>query len=670
MVSSGTSDTKSETSNSEDETRGCSLWVHVSDISGHITTTNASPTNTKYRKRILFFLGIFLGCKLPSWLTRLGVINESHYSNSRQALQSLLKSFNATSDIDIDELDLSKRWERLLNGAWSGDYNTLLSPGERAASEGLIKKYPVIIVPGFTSSGLEIWRAEDCLKNYFRQDMWGTMAMAQAVITNTDCWIQHMCLNKDTGMDPDGISIRSVEGMAAADYFVGVYWLWGKIIENLAQIGYTPNDMHVAAYDWRLSPYFLEKRDSYLTRLKSTIETMKSTSDEKVVLMSHSYGSLVLHYFFNWVAASKEAGGGGGGKDWVDQHIATTVNIAGPLLGVPKAMSALLSGELRDTADLRSLVIALDAFVSLEARAGLFRTWSSLVSMSLRGGNAMWGNTTHSHDACLTEISKYCKLKRKENICETREDYSTDEEKQVNDEDIELPTLKNTNCYGSIFNFADGTDRNNLTVEDVWETLLKPRLPEVIVAQEDFSSAAHIADLDSNNKFANPKYWNNVLTSTLPNAPNMKMFCLYGVGEITERSYMYRDRHQGTTDTENIPFRIDNTVNTDGFKNGVNMCDGDGSVPLLSLGFMCAEGWKNKAYPFNPAGISVNVVEYLHSPQGIDPRGGGTSGHHLDIMGHTELMYNLLQIAAGHENEVEERYLSSIRELSSSVSLK
>ncbi len=29
-------------------------------------------------------------------------------------------------------------------------------------------------------------------------------------------------------------------------------------------------------------------------------------------------------------------------------------------------MSALLSGELRDTADLRSLVIALDAFVSLE----------------------------------------------------------------------------------------------------------------------------------------------------------------------------------------------------------------------------------------------------------------------------------------------------------------
>ncbi len=59
------------------------------------------------------------------------------------------------------------------------------------------------------------------------------------------------------------------------------------------QIGYTPNDMHMAAFDWRLSPYFLEKRDSYFTRLKSTIETMKVTSGEKVVLMSHSYGKRV-----------------------------------------------------------------------------------------------------------------------------------------------------------------------------------------------------------------------------------------------------------------------------------------------------------------------------------------------------------------------------------------
>ncbi len=49
--------------------------------------------------------------------------------------------------------------------------------------------------------------------------------------------------------------------------------------------------------------------------------------------------------------------------------------------------------------------------------------------MSLRGGNALWGNTTHSHDACLAEISKYGKLRNKEDICKTLEDYSTDDKK-------------------------------------------------------------------------------------------------------------------------------------------------------------------------------------------------------------------------------------------------
>ncbi len=64
------------------------------------------------------------------------------------------------------------------------------------------------------------------------------------MITNTECWMQHMRMDEvitlsfifilryttqlnskikmqENGMDPEGISIRSVEGMAAADYFVG-----------------------------------------------------------------------------------------------------------------------------------------------------------------------------------------------------------------------------------------------------------------------------------------------------------------------------------------------------------------------------------------------------------------------------------------------------------------
>jgi phospholipid:diacylglycerol acyltransferase len=32
---------------------------------------------------------------------------------------------------------------------------------------------------------------------------------------------------------------RAAVGLEAADYVIGGYWVWGKIIENLAEIGYT-----------------------------------------------------------------------------------------------------------------------------------------------------------------------------------------------------------------------------------------------------------------------------------------------------------------------------------------------------------------------------------------------------------------------------------------------
>ena len=41
--------------------------------------------------------------------------------------------------------------------------------------------------------------------------------------------------------------------------------------------------------------------------------------------------------------------------------------------------------------------------------------------------------------------------------------------------------------------------------------------------------------------------------------------------------------------------------------NGVKMGEGDGTVSLLSLGAMCAEGWKRKRW--NPAGMEVVTVE-------------------------------------------------------------
>lgn len=40
--------------------------------------------------------------------------------------------------------------------------------------------------------------------------------------------------------------------------------------------------------------------------------------------------------------------------------------------------------------------------------------------------------------------------------------------------------------------------------------------------------------------------------------------------------------------------------------------EGDGTVSLLSAGYMCAKGWKMKRY--NPARIPVKIYEMPHQP--------------------------------------------------------
>jgi phospholipid:diacylglycerol acyltransferase len=120
-------------------------------------------------------------------------------------------------------------------------------------------------------------------------------------------------LDKDTGLDPPGVKLRAAQGFDAADFFITGYWIWNKILENLATIGYDPSNAFTAAYDWRMTYMNYEIRDQYFTRLKSHIEVANHVSGKKSVLLSHSMGSQVLYYFFHWVEAE---GYGNGGSDW------------------------------------------------------------------------------------------------------------------------------------------------------------------------------------------------------------------------------------------------------------------------------------------------------------------------------------------------------------------
>ncbi|MEW5299264.1 MAG: hypothetical protein WDW36_002297 [Sanguina aurantia] len=266
-----------------------------------------------------------------------------------------------------------------------GNTDPEVRPGLRMAHLNYTAKHPVVIIPGFVSAGLELWEGKTCAKKYFRQRMWGTLTMIQTFLLDAACWFEHMALDPVTGMDPQGIKIRSALGLEAVDYFIQGYFVWGKMIEALSDVGYDPNTLVSMAYDWRLAIPLLEARDGYFSRLKGAVEVLLHMTGHKAVIVAHSYGENVLRAFLHWVEKLEPG--------WTEKHVHGLVNIAGSVLGAPKVLSSLLSGELKDTAQLGALAgYMTDTFLSRQSRARLFRTWGSLMAMLPSGGPAVWGS--------------------------------------------------------------------------------------------------------------------------------------------------------------------------------------------------------------------------------------------------------------------------------------
>ena len=375
--------------------------------------------------------------------------------------------------------------------------------------------------------------------------------------------------------------------------FITGYWIWNKILENLATIGYDPTNAFTAAYDWRLSCRNLENRDAYFTRLKIHIETALETSGEKACLVSHSMGSQVLFWFFHWVASPDH---GKGGEDWVEKHVDSWINISGSMLGALKGVPAFLSGDMKDTAQLNAFALyGLEKFLARAERCELFRAMPGASSMLPKGGNAVWGNKTWAPD-------------------------------DVSGQKV---------SFGTFINFRESNSTHsphNLTVEESLGYLLKnadPWYQKQVLENYSHGIARTAAEVNENER--DFRKWVNPLESRLPLAPHLKIYCFYGIGKPTERSYFYRE-DQDPQSSVNVTIDSAFTFTTGGdgetvVDHGVILGEGDGTVPLLSLGYMCAKGWKIKRY--NPAGVKVKVYEMPHEPDKWNPRGGPNTGMSL-----------------------------------------
>ncbi|KAG0077225.1 hypothetical protein BGZ90_007505 [Linnemannia elongata] len=607
------------------------LFVNDVDVQDH---KKHVPAGT--RRRVVLLLGIIIGMGLATVLMR-----QSKDAAYMEAFSHYFQDFDLASmvpsgmipDEFIGNVSAMFRPEILTEEEFY--------PGEELREEHVYKpKYPVTMIPGIVSTGLESWSTTNnsCSQKYFRKRMWGTTTMFKAVLLDKDCWITNLRLDPETGVDPEGVRLRAAQGLEAADYFVQGYWVWAPIIKNLAAIGYDNNNMYLASYDWRLSFANLENRDNYFSRLKSNLELSLKMTGEKSVLVAHSMGSNVMFYFFKWVESDK-------------------------------------AGEGRDTAQLGVVsAYVLEQFFSRRERADLFRSWGGLSSMIPKGGNRIWG-TIHgapddgTHDEEETVMN--------EKIAKSEETPGATTKRKHGEQS---PT------FGAMLAFAEGSNMENHGMDESMGLLSKMagNAYNTMLAK-NYTVGASVTQKQMDKTTKDPASWTNPLEATLPYAPKMKIYCLYGVGKSTERSYTYNrvsdlapqifDQRPGNVsdETGRVPnIYIDTTVHDDklGISYGVHQGDGDGTVPLMSTGYMCVDGWSKKLY--NPAGLKVITREFTHqsSLSPVDIRGGKRTADHVDILGNYQVTKDLLAIVAGRDGDgLEEQIYSKIKEYSAKVDL-
>ncbi|KAF9228378.1 LACT-domain-containing protein [Gyrodon lividus] len=618
------------------------------------------------KARFLFPLGIILGVLLGFILIQPYNIQKMHAH-----LGLLMEEYDIS--LRMPEIDFSRvevEWGRLRSNipeVWKlNNDGREFQVGEAMKERGLTAQYPVVLVPGIVSTGLESWSTSPEYQAFFREKLWGGFNMLSQVTFNRDKWIAAMMLDPDTGLDPSGVKIRAAEGIDAASSFMKGYWIWAKIIENLAVVNYDTNNLYLAPYDWRLSMWNLEERDGYFSRLKATIEGFKKRQGKRVVVAAHSMGGTVMLYFFKWVESPQH---GGGGPDWVENHIETFISIAGTHLGVTKAMTAFLSGEMKDTVQMNPVgAYVLERFFSRKERQKLFRSWAGSASMWIKGGNAVWGDETWAPDDEYGALHTHGELISFRREILAAQDVGTAEQlTNMTAETAGTWILERTpTSFQKMIwtNYSFGIERD--------EEVLKKN------------------DLDH-------RKWTNPLEMRLPDAPSTRFICVYGHGKETERSYWYAhgpyESEEPLVGAENAMCTAPDTATcnrsrppldfnpqsrsgwidaeysdesvTPKVRNGVKMGEGDGTVSLLSLGAMCVEGWKRPRW--NPGRINITTVELPHRPVPSIPRGGANTSDHVDILGSTGLSELVLKVATGVGHEIEDSFVSHIREYAKRV---
>lgn len=102
-----------------------------------------------------------------------------------------------------------------------------------------------------------------------------------------------------------------------------------------------------------------------------------------------------------------------GRNTWTDKYVGSVMNIAGPLLGVPKGIPSLYSGEMRDTAEMGAIAQAVKEQIMPRRHVkALFQSYGSVPAMLPLGGDTIWGKTAIADEDDASIVSSRRLLNR------------------------------------------------------------------------------------------------------------------------------------------------------------------------------------------------------------------------------------------------------------------
>lgn len=185
---------------------------------------------------------------------------------------------------------------------------------------------PILLIPGLLSTRLIAWQKKYCRGPDINiQDVvWlNLQKLVETMTFDQKCWIDCLKLGKNSS-DPVDCKVRPDQGLPAVGemspgnlYAPPSTSIFTSLIRMLAgELGYDVNNILAAPYDWRISPYEMEERDSFFTSLKNRIEVAVLRNKRPAIVIAHSMGTNIFMYFCEWLQSKDK-----GWEKWVRRHI-------------------------------------------------------------------------------------------------------------------------------------------------------------------------------------------------------------------------------------------------------------------------------------------------------------------------------------------------------------